>query len=256
MSFASEPEQQKKTFGKVVLGAFRMSISRQDRSPARAPWDRTDDRMAAAPWPSSPPRPAAFRLQSKRCRPQAGNQLDVFPTVLVIDVDAVAAADDEQLGAFQRPLVGVWMQRKGLVPCRRRVRQRVHEPSSPFGCGAPHASSLHAAGRSTDVCFSARLAMLHPEIGKAAPLLRQRAPEHALPAFRRNRLARTGPRWHIGGMSRASSFQSPRVRRGRAGSVLVAASLASVVGAGLLLWHRSGDAVFADMVSAAIAWCF
>ncbi|HEX2509326.1 MAG TPA: hypothetical protein VHK66_02290 [Microvirga sp.] len=57
-------------------------------------------------------------------------------------------------------------------------------------------------------------------------------------------------------MSRAGSFQSPRVRRGRAGSVLVAASLASVVGAGLLLWHRSGDAVFADMVSAAIAWCF
>ncbi len=57
-------------------------------------------------------------------------------------------------------------------------------------------------------------------------------------------------------MSSAGSLQAPRVRRGRAGPVLVVASLASLVVAGLLLWGRSGDAVFADMVSAAIAWCF
>lgn len=29
-----------------------------------------------------------------------------------------------------------------------------------------------------------------------------------------------------------------------------------VTGAGLLLWWRYGGSVFADMVSAAIAWCF
>jgi hypothetical protein len=57
-------------------------------------------------------------------------------------------------------------------------------------------------------------------------------------------------------MSNAGSLHAPRVRRGRAGPVLVFGSLASVVVAGLLLWDRSGDAVFADMVSAAIAWCF
>jgi hypothetical protein len=45
-------------------------------------------------------------------------------------------------------------------------------------------------------------------------------------------------------------------RNGRAGFVLVAASVALLVAAGLLLWQRNGDAVFADLVLAALAWCF
>ena len=74
------------------------------------------------------------------------------------------------------------------------------------------------AGRSTDVCFSARLAMLHPEIGKAAPLLRQQAPEHALPGLSSQPSRQDGSALAYGGMSRAGSFQSPRPpRAGRFG---------------------------------------
>ncbi len=43
---------------------------------------------------------------------------------------------------------------------------------------------------------------------------------------------------------------------GRTGMVLVAAAVALLVGAGLLLWWRHGDAVFGDMVLAGLAWCF
>jgi hypothetical protein len=45
-------------------------------------------------------------------------------------------------------------------------------------------------------------------------------------------------------------------RNGRAGFVLVVASVVFLVVAGLLLWKRSGDAVFSDLVLAALAWCF
>lgn len=44
-------------------------------------------------------------------------------------------------------------------------------------------------------------------------------------------------------------------RPGRAGPVLIVASLAALVAGGLLLWRRNGEAVFGDMVLAAIAWC-
>ncbi len=37
---------------------------------------------------------------------------------------------------------------------------------------------------------------------------------------------------------------------------LVAAAIGSLVIAGLLLWTSRGDAVFSDMVLAALAWCF
>jgi hypothetical protein len=39
-------------------------------------------------------------------------------------------------------------------------------------------------------------------------------------------------------------------------SCLLVASVACLVGAGLLLWSQQGDAVFNDVVLAALAWCF
>lgn len=33
-------------------------------------------------------------------------------------------------------------------------------------------------------------------------------------------------------------------------------SVATIVAAGLVLWNATGPAIFTDMVSAAIAWCF
>ena len=41
-----------------------------------------------------------------------------------------------------------------------------------------------------------------------------------------------------------------------AGRILVLATVACLVGAGLLLWARSGDAIFSDLVLTALAWCF
>jgi hypothetical protein len=41
-----------------------------------------------------------------------------------------------------------------------------------------------------------------------------------------------------------------------AGLLLAAAAVACLVGAGLLLWARSGDAIFSDLVLSALAWCF
>jgi hypothetical protein len=38
--------------------------------------------------------------------------------------------------------------------------------------------------------------------------------------------------------------------------LLVAGAVGCAVAAGLLLWSRQGDAVFSDMVLAALAWCF
>jgi hypothetical protein len=38
--------------------------------------------------------------------------------------------------------------------------------------------------------------------------------------------------------------------------ILSAAAALCLVGAGLLLWWRYGDAVFSDTVLAALAWCF
>ncbi|HEX2138062.1 MAG TPA: hypothetical protein VHG30_19585 [Microvirga sp.] len=45
-------------------------------------------------------------------------------------------------------------------------------------------------------------------------------------------------------------------RRGLAGRGLVAAAVVCLVAAGLVLWASRGDAVFADVVLAALAWCF
>jgi hypothetical protein len=46
---------------------------------------------------------------------------------------------------------------------------------------------------------------------------------------------------------------TPRLLAGR---TLVAAAIGWLVVAGLLLWRSRGDAVFADVVLAALAWCF
>jgi hypothetical protein len=40
----------------------------------------------------------------------------------------------------------------------------------------------------------------------------------------------------------------------RLGAII--AAIACLVGAGLLLWSRNGDAVFSDLVLNAVAWCF
>ncbi len=40
------------------------------------------------------------------------------------------------------------------------------------------------------------------------------------------------------------------------GRILAGAAVASLVAAGLLLWSKTGPAVFGDMVLAAVAWCF
>jgi hypothetical protein len=37
---------------------------------------------------------------------------------------------------------------------------------------------------------------------------------------------------------------------------LAGAAVLCVVGAGLVLWSRSGDAVFSSLVLSALAWCF
>jgi hypothetical protein len=45
-------------------------------------------------------------------------------------------------------------------------------------------------------------------------------------------------------------------RTGLVSRALVLGAIACLVGAGLLLWSRQGEAVFGDMVIAALAWCF
>ena len=42
----------------------------------------------------------------------------------------------------------------------------------------------------------------------------------------------------------------------RLGFGLVAASVVCLIAAGGLLWWRRGEAVFGDVVLAALAWCF
>lgn len=49
------------------------------------------------------------------------------------------------------------------------------------------------------------------------------------------------------------SSEAPRSLAGRA---LVIAAVALLVVAGLFLWGSRGDAVFGDVVLAALAWCF
>ena len=51
-------------------------------------------------------------------------------------------------------------------------------------------------------------------------------------------------------------FARPARRSQRPALVMVAVATLSLVGAGLLLWARHGDAVFNDTVLAALAWCF
>ncbi len=45
-------------------------------------------------------------------------------------------------------------------------------------------------------------------------------------------------------------------RRAMMARALAAAATGCLVAAGILLWSHRGDAVFSDMVLAALAWCF
>ena len=45
-------------------------------------------------------------------------------------------------------------------------------------------------------------------------------------------------------------------KRSIAGPAMVVAGVGSLVAAGAVLWWRQGDAIFSDMVLAALAWCF
>lgn len=42
---------------------------------------------------------------------------------------------------------------------------------------------------------------------------------------------------------------------GLIGRALIGLGLAGLIGAGAVMWMRHGESVFADLVSAAIAWC-
>jgi hypothetical protein len=57
---------------------------------------------------------------------------------------------------------------------------------------------------------------------------------------------------------RAKAYRSESLlRRPEAVRVAVIVSaVACLVGAGVLLWSRTGEAVFSDLVLAALAWCF
>lgn len=58
-------------------------------------------------------------------------------------------------------------------------------------------------------------------------------------------------------MSVAVERRSETDRRSpRLGFGLVAAGVACLIAAGGLLWWRRGEAVFGDVVLAALAWCF
>jgi hypothetical protein len=53
-----------------------------------------------------------------------------------------------------------------------------------------------------------------------------------------------------------ANLQSPEPRSGLAVRMLVGAAVGSLVLAGVVLWSHRGDAVFSDVVLAALAWCF
>lgn len=50
--------------------------------------------------------------------------------------------------------------------------------------------------------------------------------------------------------------EQPTASERRTGLALVAGAILCLVGAGGLLWWRYGGAIFNDMVSSALAWCF
>jgi hypothetical protein len=45
-------------------------------------------------------------------------------------------------------------------------------------------------------------------------------------------------------------------RSSRPAVIVTVAAALCLIGAGLLLWSRHGDAVFSDIVLAGLAWCF
>lgn len=56
--------------------------------------------------------------------------------------------------------------------------------------------------------------------------------------------------------ARAEKSESLLRRPETARVAVIVAAVACLVGAGVLLWSRTGEAVFSDLVLAALAWCF
>ncbi len=54
----------------------------------------------------------------------------------------------------------------------------------------------------------------------------------------------------------APSSHEEVARPGFAGWLLWGAAVTAIVAAGLVLWSARASAVFVDMLSAAVAWCF
>jgi hypothetical protein len=46
------------------------------------------------------------------------------------------------------------------------------------------------------------------------------------------------------------------IRERRMGAVLIAAAVLCLVASGGLLWWHQGGAIFSDLVSTTLAWCF
>ncbi len=57
-------------------------------------------------------------------------------------------------------------------------------------------------------------------------------------------------------MSVGADQTGPETKPSMAGPAMVAVGVGCLVAAGAVLWWRQGDAVFSDMVLAALAWCF
>ncbi len=58
----------------------------------------------------------------------------------------------------------------------------------------------------------------------------------------------------MAGEARRSGSRMRRMEAARL--ALVGGAVACFVGAGILLWSRSGDVVFSNLVLNALAWCF
>ncbi len=58
-------------------------------------------------------------------------------------------------------------------------------------------------------------------------------------------------------MSVGAERSASRLERMQLGSrVLIGTAIVCLVLSGVLLWARHGDAIFSDLVLAALAWCF
>ena len=57
-------------------------------------------------------------------------------------------------------------------------------------------------------------------------------------------------------MSSRTGLEHRQTSDPRLGRALIVGAVACLIGAGGILWWRHGGAIFDDMVSGALAWCF